>query len=388
MIGHILGNYQIEKELGLGGFGNVYLAKHRNLGTQVALKIPIHPDYIQALMSEGVVHHALQSPHIVKILDLYKDSVPPFIVMEYVSGGSLRDYLKQKKNLSIEETLQILEQIGLALQEAHKQHLIHGDLKPENILRTEDGIWKLTDFGLSRQENALSVDYSGSISANLTKQLNIAGTLKYMAPEALQGQATLQSDLYSLGILLFEMLIGGPPQGIETIGQNLEQVPENLDIFFARCYTSPEKRFASIDEFLDELRLLKKITNKQIQSGKVIARVSAFILDFTFLSFICLMPFFRPFLLRSYFTYFLAWVLYSTLFHTFFGKTPGKAIFALRVVRSDFQPINGVTALIRSILVIPSALTTLGIYPALFDSKKRTAHDLACNTLVIEEEKR
>ncbi|MEK7485844.1 MAG: protein kinase [Planctomycetota bacterium] len=387
-INQILGNYQIEKELGKGGFGQVFLARHQSLGTQVAIKVPTHPEYIQSLMSEGVIHHSLQSPHIVKILDVFKESDPPFIVMEYVAGGSLRETLQTKKTLPLLEALTILEHIGKGLKEAHQLGLLHGDIKPENILRSEDGVWKLTDFGLTKKDPRFSVAYSGSLQSSVTKNLHVAGTLTYMAPEALQGKATLQSDLYCLGILLFEMLTGSLPQGLETLTQQIPDLTTGVDLFFARCYTREEKRFATIDDFLQQLVILKKSLQGEICYGSLLARVSAFVLDCCFIALLFLLPGVRLFITRrlAYVIFpALAYLIYFSYFHGTHGRTPGNWLFSLRVVHPSLEPINRQTGLSRTLVGIPSIFTTLGLYSTLLNAQKQTLHDLACNTVVIQE---
>lgn len=387
-INQTLGNYVIEKELGKGGFGQVFLARHQSLGTKVAIKVPTHPEYIQQLMSEGVIHHTLQSPHIVKILDVFKESMPPFIVMEYVSGGSLREYLQSKKKLPLLEALLILEHIGLALKEAHRVGLLHGDIKPENILRSDTGLWKLTDFGLTKKDPTFSVEYSGSLQSSVTKNLQIAGTLTYMAPEALQGKATLQSDLYCLGILLFELLTGKLPQGIETLTQQDESIPFSVNTFFAQCYTREENRFATIDVFLKQLDLLKKSVQGEIVYGSLPARISAFALDCAIVSSLFLIPGFRLFLARRALYYLipsLAYLFYFSFFQGIWGRTLGSKLFSLRVVHTSLKPMNTQEAFLRTLVGIPSIITTLGLYSSLLSPQRQTLHDLACNTVIIQD---
>ncbi|MHC5035705.1 MAG: serine/threonine-protein kinase, partial [Planctomycetota bacterium] len=237
----------------------VWKAVHAFLPEEVvAIKIPTHPDFIDNLRREGAILHALRGKHIVAIkgLDPYGD--PPYLVMEYISGKSLRQVLGERKGLAPEDALEIYEQALLALQTAHQQGVIHRDVKPENILIDPDGVVKLTDFGLGRAQEATcsAILHSGDLRS--VGGGGIAGTLRYMSPEQREGgRVDARTDLYSLGMVLFEMLVGEPPQGAELPSDLKKDLPEWADAVFSRCYTRLERRYTNASEALDHIAQLQ-----------------------------------------------------------------------------------------------------------------------------------
>lgn len=212
MIGQTLNNrHKIDSRLGEGGMGEVYLASDEKTGGQVAIKIlarqlTANPEALERFKREGETLRQLDHPNIVKFIDAFEHEKQYVIVMEYISGGSLQNLIKQGA-LPIEQARQITLDLCDALIRAHRLNIIHRDLKPENILITENGTPKLADFGVARLSESTSLTRSGTQ----------VGTPYYMAPEAWEGKILdAQADIWSLGIILFEMLAGKVPFGGET----------------------------------------------------------------------------------------------------------------------------------------------------------------------------
>lgn len=255
--GQLVGEYILDRKLGAGGFGEVWLGIHNVWRhRQVAVKIPTNPDHIRQLKNEGIVHGdltRLQSPHLVKVLGLNLQSTPPYMLMEYIDGRDLRQHLNQTERLSLKEASEILRQMILALEVSHAAGVVHGDIKPENILLSSDGLAKLTDFNLCRvqdwrQSLELSVDSSTEEIARW------AGTFLYMSPEQRKGESLdCRSDFYSLALVLFEMLTGELPQPGDKLGDFREDIPPYIEELFRRCFTRLERRIADASEMLSLL---------------------------------------------------------------------------------------------------------------------------------------
>lgn len=252
--GNLVGEYLLECPLGRGGFGEVWLGRHHIWKNRlVAVKVPTDPAFLKQLHAEGVVQAdlaALDSPHLVKVLGLNVRSNPPYLLLEYVEGQTLREVMLTRGRLPLPEAVGHTRAIALALQIAHGAGVVHGDIKPENVLVSVDGVTKLTDFNLCRrvdwqQSLELSADTSNESAARL------AGTLLYMAPEQRQGaQPDTRSDLYSLGLVFFEMLAGETPQPGDRPGDFVAGLPPWVDPFFLRCFARAERRFQTAAELL------------------------------------------------------------------------------------------------------------------------------------------
>ena len=207
----IAGRYEPLRLLGSGGMGNVYLADDRLLARQVALKLlkkhlAEDPDALARFRKEALAAASLSHPNIVRVFDAGEDELGgvPYIAMEHVPGGTLAHLLAREGRLRPGEAARIAAKIALALNEAHAKGIVHRDVKPQNVLLDEGGEPKVTDFGI-----ALA---ASSASTALTRTAMIVGTARYLSPEQAQGDvATEKSDLYSLGIVLYEMLTGRVP---------------------------------------------------------------------------------------------------------------------------------------------------------------------------------
>lgn len=259
-----ISEYILEQPLGRGTFGEVWRARHHVWADQcVAIKIPTDPSYLHNLQREGTAVHGLEHPNIVRALGFDPYADPPYLVMEYVPGSSLRPLI-ESRSLTPEQAVAILRQVLSGLSHAHSHGLVHRDMKPENILIHErasregydaPGVVKVTDFGLGKAATtaqAQSIAYSASLAADDAKR--IAGTLDYMAPEQRNGDGVdARADLYACGIILYELLTGERPAGTDMPSDLNAASPKFLDEVFRRSYARLEKRYASAEEFLGAL---------------------------------------------------------------------------------------------------------------------------------------
>lgn len=278
--GQRISEYLLDAKVGSGAFGEVWRARHHVWHDQVvAIKIPVDPQYVRNLQREGAAVHGLVHPNIVRAIGFDPYGDPPYLMMEYVPGTSLRPLIAGKR-LTVEHATAILRQVLTGLSHAHKQGVIHRDLKPENILvdqRAETdgyhapGVVKVTDFGLGKaatQTAVGSIMYSQSMADAAGRE--IAGTLAYMSPEQRQGQADERADLYACGVILYEMLTGEQPAGTDVPSDLNRNVPKSLDEVFRRSYARLEKRFATADEFLAALPSAGKPPPLPMRAGSTV----------------------------------------------------------------------------------------------------------------------
>ena len=202
------GRYRIVKQIGRGGMADVYLAKDLILdGEEVAVKVlrtnyQTDPIAVARFQREARAMADLDHPHIVRITDIGEEDGQQYLAMEYVAGLDLKRYIKEHYPLSNEEAVRIMGQILLAMRLAHTKGIVHRDLKPQNILLTPDGTAKVTDFGIA-------VAFA---ETSLTQTNSMLGSVHYLSPEQARGsKATVQSDIYAMGIIFYEMLTGHIP---------------------------------------------------------------------------------------------------------------------------------------------------------------------------------
>jgi serine/threonine protein kinase len=228
LVGQRVGPFDVEKQLGSGAMGAVYRARYRKTGQRVALKVmaPGLGDNGTALARferEAEVLKQLNHPNIVRFYVASQFQGSPYYAMEYIEGESLDHVLQRRGRLTWEEVVELGRQICSALQHAHHQGIIHRDLKPSNLMITPDGTLKLTDFGIAKD-----LDVTQLTAVNCT-----VGTAAYMSPEQCRGERNLthKSDLYSLGVLLYELVTGRRPFQAET----------TMDMFLQHVNAVPER---------------------------------------------------------------------------------------------------------------------------------------------------
>jgi len=253
--------YILVEKIGGGTFGEVWKAHHHVWTDQlVAVKIPTDPQYVKNLQREGAAIHGLQHPNIVRAMGFDPYSDPPYLVMEYIPGSSLRPVIKRRE-VTIDQAVATMKQVLAGLAYAHDQGLVHRDVKPENILIHErcgregygiEGCVKVTDFGLGKAATSTAVGsimYSASLHG--AGGAEIAGTLDYMAPEQRAGgDVDKRADLYACGVVLYELLTGERPAGTDLPSDLNPKVPKWLDDVFKRSYSRLDKRFTSAQDFL------------------------------------------------------------------------------------------------------------------------------------------
>lgn len=259
-----ISEYLLETCRGAGTFGEVWQARHHIWENEhVAIKLPTEPEYVRYLQREGIVVHGLRHPNVIRVLgfDPYADT--PYLVMEYVDGPSLREVLNQHpQGLPIRTVVTVLRGLLQAAQAAHAAGVLHRDLKPGNVLLalgertldelTQDDV-KVGDFGLGIK----NVETLQSIaqSASLARDDALVGTLAYIAPEIRDGRQKPdpRTDLYSVGVLLFEMLVGERPAGAELPSTVRSDVLPVLDDLFRGLYARYDRRYASAEAVLADM---------------------------------------------------------------------------------------------------------------------------------------
>lgn len=264
--GYLLGErYRIIDTLGEGGMANVYLAEDIILQRKVAVKVlrldlKKDPQTEARFQREALATSELSHPNIVSVLDVGNDQGLPYMVMEYVDGPDLKDYIRMNSPLSLHEIIHIMDQILSAVALAHKHNVIHRDLKPQNILMDKRGNVKIADFGIAVALNQSSVTQTNSIM----------GSVHYMSPEQTRGGlVTKQSDIYSLGIILYELITGHVPfngdtpvavalkhaqEPIPSIRKNSPSIPQALEnVVLKATAKDPRDRYASAQEMKADL---------------------------------------------------------------------------------------------------------------------------------------
>lgn len=258
--------YDIKMLIGDGGMANVYLAYDRTLKRHVAIKMlryELSKDegFIKRFKRESAQVINLDHPNIVHVYTVGDYKQQPFIVMEYVKGKTLKDYLREHGALDPQTAVHIMTQLAEGVLYAHQNNIIHRDLKTQNIMITDEQVVKITDFGIALSSN----------EADITQTNTIMGSVHYLAPELARGNlATERSDIYALGIILYELLTGDVPfkgEGAVNIAlQHLEaempsvklvkeELPNSLDNIISRCTCKlPNDRYHSVDALLIDLK--------------------------------------------------------------------------------------------------------------------------------------
>ena len=258
--------YQIIKTLGEGGMANVYLAHDTILDRNVAVKV-LRGDlandekFVRRFQREALSASSLSHPNIVEMYDVGEDDGQYYIVMEYVDGKTLKQILKQRGKLSITEVVDIMLQLTDGMAHAHDAYIIHRDIKPQNIMILSNGMIKITDFGVATAMN----------STQLTQTNSVMGTVHYLPPEQAQGKgSTIRSDIYSMGIMMYELLTGlvpykgdnaveialkhlkEPLPSIRKINSNIPQSIENVII--KATAKNPKNRYVDAREMHEDLK--------------------------------------------------------------------------------------------------------------------------------------
>lgn len=242
LVGRVLdGRYRVEGRLARGGMATVYTARDTRLDRTVAVKV-MHPNYaedeafVARFIREARAAALLSHPNVVAVYDQGDDDGTAFLAMEYVAGRTLRDVLKERERLGAKDALEVLERILSALSAAHHAGLVHRDVKPENVLISDEGRVKVADFGLAR-----------AVAATSHTTGVILGTVAYLSPEqVLDGSADPRSDVYSAGIVLYEMLVGETPfQGGTPLAVAYKHVHEEVP--------RPSSRLPSLPAEVDDL---------------------------------------------------------------------------------------------------------------------------------------
>ncbi|WP_298483202.1 protein kinase domain-containing protein [uncultured Chloroflexus sp.] len=269
LVGQTIGRFEILSELGRGGMAVVYKARQTDLDRIVALKIlppslTSDQSYIARFRQEARSAARLEHPHIMPIYEVGEVAGYHYIAMKFIQGRTLKQLLEQEGALPITRAAQILAQVGEALDYAHRQGIIHRDIKPSNVMITDDGWIYLTDFGLARG--------TGSSAGGLTMAGTVMGTPEYMSPEQAQGLPNVgpATDIYALGVMLYELLTGAFPFKAETPMAMLaarlvhapipprdvrgDLPPAVEDVIMRALARKPEARFASAAEMVAALR--------------------------------------------------------------------------------------------------------------------------------------
>ena len=258
--------YEIEGLIGEGGMANVYLASDTILDRKVAVKV-LRGDlagdekFVRRFQREALAASSLSHPNIVEIYDVGEDDGNFYIVMEYIEGKTLKQLIKKRGVLSIPETIDIMLQLLDALQVAHDSYIIHRDIKPQNIMIKESGLVKITDFGIAVALN----------SVELTQTNSVMGSVHYLPPEQASGKgSTIRSDIYSLGILMFEMLTGKMPykgdSAVEIALKHMKEpmpsarelnpvIPQSIEnIILKAAAKNPKNRYKNVSEMAEDIK--------------------------------------------------------------------------------------------------------------------------------------
>ena len=259
--------YKIIRTIGEGGMANVYLAHDTILNRDVAVKVlrgDLADDekFIRRFQREAIAASSLTHPNIVEIYDVGEDDGNYYIVMEYVDGKTLKNLIKKRGALTLPEVVDIMLQLTSAIACAHESFIIHRDIKPQNVLILDNGVAKITDFGIAMALN----------SNELTQTNSVMGSVHYLPPEQANGSgATMKSDIYSLGILMYELLTGKVPfkgenaveiaikqmkDDIPSITEDHPEIPQSIEnIVLKACAKNPDNRYDNVMDMYKDIEV-------------------------------------------------------------------------------------------------------------------------------------
>jgi non-specific serine/threonine protein kinase len=283
--GTLIGRYEVQGPLGAGGMGKVYVARDVKLKRPVALKllppgIAADPALLGRFRREAQAVLALNHPHVVTVYDAGEADGLPFLATELVEGINLRQRMAQG-DLTVGEILRIGAQVASALAAAHGRGIVHRDVKPENVMLRRDGYVKVLDFGIAKVMEGSPA--KGSDDPGMTKEMTLVGTVGYMSPEQLRGRdVDGRSDIWSLGVLLYEMATGRLPFSGRASGAVIAGIltaplvpasevapgraPRALDVLLSRAICrDPEQRYARIDDMLGDLERLRVSIESEVK---------------------------------------------------------------------------------------------------------------------------
>ncbi|MBQ9013927.1 MAG: Stk1 family PASTA domain-containing Ser/Thr kinase [Bacilli bacterium] len=274
--------YEILKLIGEGGMANVYLARDTILDRKVAVKIlrgDLADDekFVRRFQREAISASSLSHTNIVEIYDVGEDDGNFYIVMEYIEGKTLKQLIKKRGVLSLPETIDIMMQLLDAIASAHDSYIIHRDIKPQNIMIKDNGLVKITDFGIAMALN----------SGALTQTNSVMGSVHYLPPEQASGKgSTIRSDIYSLGILMFEMLTGKVPfkgdtaveialkhmkESLPSVREINPVVPQSVEnIILKAAAKNPKNRYKDVREMKDDIKTC--LDEKRENEKKIVFR--------------------------------------------------------------------------------------------------------------------
>lgn len=295
--------YQIVRMIGEGGMANVYLAYDTILDRNVAVKIlrgDLADDekFVRRFQREAISASALSHANIVQMYDVGEDDGKYFIVMEYIEGKTLKSLIKKRGALTLPEVIDIMLQLTSGISHAHDSYIIHRDIKPQNILILDDGTVKITDFGIAMAMN----------SNELTQTNSVMGSVHYLPPEQANGSgSTIKSDIYSLGILMYELITGKIPfkgdnaveiaikhmkEPLPSVTQINPDIPQSIEnIILRACAKNPKNRYDSVSEMHDDIkhaldegrmndkRIVYRYAEQDIEETKVMPRLDKKVLE-------------------------------------------------------------------------------------------------------------
>src|SRR5438477_1066647 len=301
LVGKVIGHYRIESLIGVGGMGEVYLARDERLGRKVALKLlperlTVDETQLSRFKTEARSASALNHPNILTVYEIGAEANRQFIATEFIEGITLRASLGCGR-MNLHDALEIAVQVASALAAAHETGVVHRDMKPENIMLRPDGYVKVLDFGIAKlaeQRPVPALDESGTTAVLQTRAGLVLGTARYMSPEQTRGQTVdARSDIWSLGVVIYEMIAGIPPFHGETpsdciasiltteplpLSGLLPEVPLNLESILQKALRkNRDERYQTIKEMLADLRNLKGELEAEGSSPQTKARAESIV---------------------------------------------------------------------------------------------------------------